>query len=65
MVNREKVVEGLELCAKRFCDSDCPYYRRSPMIGGACITALLEDVLILLKEQGKRINELEEKLRML
>ena len=50
MPDKDKVIKGLELCAERYCDSDCPYYRRSPTIGGTCTKELLADALALLKE---------------
>ena len=61
-MDREKVIKGLELCTKRFCDSDCPYYHRSPMIGGACITALQTDTLSLLKKQEEEIKEKNQRI---
>lgn len=66
MTDREKVKKGLECCTKGdACISDCPYFKEVPMTDGKCITALQADALALLKEQEKRIIELEGKLRLL
>lgn len=66
MADKEKVIKGLECCTKGdVCFSECPYFKEAPMTDGKCITALQADALALLKEQEKRINELEEKLRLL
>ena len=46
MIDREKVIKGLETCKStdKTC-SDCPYN------GEVCTTSLCDDVLTLLKEQ--------------
>lgn len=65
-MDREKVIKGLECCKNgEVCISDCPYFKEFPMIDGRCITALQADALAMLKEQEQKINELEEKLRLL
>ena len=53
MVDREKVIKGLECCTNNgvVCFSDCPYCKEFTMADGRCITALQADALALLKEQ--------------
>ena len=52
MINREKVIKGLECCTRgNTCISDCPYYKEVPMTDGRCITAVQADALAMLKEQ--------------
>ena len=65
MMDREKVIKGLE-CAigirgRKNCD-DCPYDNDFNCLG---CDIVLRDAIALLKEQEQRINELEEKLRLL
>lgn len=64
MADPEKAIKGLEHCAFGVSDTcyenDCPYYQSHD-----CTDELKNDILILLKEQGQTINELEEKLRLL
>lgn len=64
MVDREKIIKGLECCAKDNCTITdiCPYGKED---AGYCIERLCSDALALLKEQEARIRELEEKLRAL
>jgi hypothetical protein len=46
MINREKIIKGIDICLQRFhCGEDCPYHE----IG--CMEQLREDTLIILKEQ--------------
>lgn len=56
MVDREKVVEHLY---------DCLAASRPGNLWVFVRTAIVGDALELLKEQERRINELEEKLRLL
>ena len=52
MVDREKVIKGLECCTNgEVCMSDCPYFKDFPMTDGRCITIVQADALALLKEQ--------------
>lgn len=52
MLEREKVIKGLECCTKGSgCISDCPYFKKVPMTDGVCITMVQADALALLKEQ--------------
>ena len=53
MVDREKVIKGLECCTNNgvVCFSDCPYCKEFTMADGRCITALQADALALLKDQ--------------
>lgn len=62
MIDREKVIKGLEHCSEDGC-KECPYEQDCTMADG--FSELASDALALLKEQEKRINELEEKLRLL
>lgn len=52
MIDREKVIKGLECCTNgEVCFSDCPYFKEMAMADGRCITAVQADALELLKEQ--------------
>ena len=54
--NIKKVIKGLEICTTRPCYcTDCPYKKE------CCLDSqnVMEDAVILLKEQDKRIKELE------
>lgn len=56
MPDIEKVIKGLEICTTRPCYcTDCPYKKE------CCLDSqdVMEDALSLLKEQDKRIKELE------
>ena len=58
MIDREKVIKGLECCIKRDPDDkmrcgECPYE-------GACLNRLKADALALLKAQEPRVMTLEE-----
>ena len=50
MIDREKVIKGLECCAKDNCTITdiCPYGKED---AGSCIERLCADALALLKEQ--------------
>ena len=66
MTDRQNVIKGLECCATgNGCPSKCPYFEEAGITDGKCIAALQADALELLKESEKRINDLEEKLRLL
>ena len=64
MTDREKVIKGLECHLKELSVGkacfECPYCGDNP-----CEIQLITKALAMLKEQDKRINELEEKLRLL
>ena len=60
-MNRDEVNSGLEKCAAAECNEKCPYNG----INYGCRPKLMLDARELLKEQEQRINELEEKLRLL
>ena len=65
MVDRDKVIKGLEHCCDPDkCDAGCPYYKDYDDVYD-CMSKVAGDALELLKEQEQRINELEEKLRLL
>lgn len=57
MADREKVIRGLEACAR---DVGIMHCRECPYNGISCITPLLRDALALLKEQEARVMTLEE-----
>ena len=63
MVDREKVIKGLHCCSDTVGVNCiyCPY----DISDSDCTALMSMDVLELLKEKDKRINELEEKLRLL
>ena len=46
MVDRKKVIKGLETCSTGHCEVACPYYNTSQ-----CTRIILTDALELLKEQ--------------
>ena len=49
MINRQKVIKGIDICLQRFrCREDCPYYNYEKI---GCMEQLREDALALLKEQ--------------
>lgn len=67
MTDREKVIKGMRQHVEGSMFDrcgECPYYEFGKG-GFSCRDELLYDALALLKEQEKRINELEEKLRLL
>lgn len=55
MVDKEKVIKGLEICIKsidRDCPIDCPYHETCTKYEGRVVfQPLLRDTLALLKEQ--------------
>lgn len=53
MIDREKVIKGLEYCGKReFSCSGCPYYKdESPRTVEECLWRRIDEALALLKEQ--------------
>lgn len=63
MVDREKIIKGLECCAKDNCTITdiCPYGKED---AGYCIERLCSDALTLLKEQEERIETLESLRRI-
>lgn len=63
MIDREKVIKGLYAHGYRDCKS-CPYWG-SGENGKSLCTQLAREALALLKEQERRINELEDKLRLM
>ena len=57
MPDREKVIKGLEVCTSRPCYcTDCPYKANCYLDS----QEVMEDALILLKEQEPRVLTLEE-----
>lgn len=65
MVDREKVVKGLEICicfgnGTLYDCTGCPYDTKELLT--KCITKMQEDVLELLKEQAEHIDRLERDL---
>lgn len=55
MIDREKVIKGLELCeigsGDRCYEADCPYYEQG------CTESLKNNILALLKEQDSLIED--------
>lgn len=49
MIDREKVIKNLEICASGYCEG-CTYYKPGCLNLG-CLNRLKMDVLVLLKEQ--------------
>lgn len=64
MIDREKVINALELCANGCNDNGCIYLDEQNDKGGLtvcrCVDLLARDVLSLLKEQEARVMTLEE-----
>ena len=60
MIDREKVIKGLECCAKDNCTITdiCPYGKED---AGYCIERLCSDALALLKEQQKLIDDITQR----
>jgi hypothetical protein len=57
MADSEKVIKGLETCKSvDMTCSDCPYN------GEICTTSLCDDVLDLMNDQQRQIEELQERL---
>ena len=58
VIDREKVIKGLELCeigsGDRCYETECPYY------GQRCTEGLKKDILELLKEQEEEIERLKK-----
>lgn len=65
MADYEKVIKGLMVCVDRipgkYNCNECPY----EIDGNYCEINLAKDAITLLNDQKKKINELEEKLRLL
>ena len=59
MIDREKVIKGLEHCSEDGC-KDCPYESDCTMCDGFSILA--KDALALLKEESIPVSWLTEKL---
>ena len=57
MIDREKVIRGLE-CHAGVCSDSCPYYN----ITGFCFEELCRDSIAILKEQEGKIEQLEHDL---
>ena len=68
MIDREKVISGLQRCRlmnKVNCDK-CPYdYNGRGNGKSECTAELADDVLSLLKEQEKRIEDLQDIIAIL
>jgi len=63
MADREKVIKGLECCqysSKSHCDG-CPYVYENLCNTNDCTADLASDVLSLLKEQQKLIDEITQR----
>ncbi len=64
MPDREKVMQWLKTCVSG-CEEGCPYEYKNLVCRVECKADLMRDAVAMLKEQEQRINELEEKLRLL
>lgn len=67
-IDREKVIKGLECIAQKREPTanpckDCGYIDRPNY--AICVKDIASDAIVLLNEQEQRINELEEKLRLM
>lgn len=58
MVDRQKIIKGLECCKEACAIGGCPYWNGS-IIDGSCMLKLHADAISMLKEQ-----EPEEPIRM-
>lgn len=63
MTDREKTIKGLQCCAHTD-GTNCVYCPYGIEVED-CTALMSMDVLDLLKEQERRINELKEKLRLM
>lgn len=65
MMDREKVIKGLEHCRKTSCES-CPYNATDVKSSNpiCLIDEMLSDAIALLKEQQERIETLESLRRI-
>ena len=61
MVDREKVIEGLEHCSSGEGCRGCPYNKTES--GHACLFDCVRDALALLKEQEERIGVLTRAIK--
>jgi len=63
MINREKVIKGLELCLTGDASvcKDCPYEAECEATIGAGPSPLRHDALTLLKEQQKLIDDITQR----
>lgn len=57
MVDKEKVIKGLERCSKHD-DSEC---MQCPYFNGECTDDLMADALSLLKEQQELIDDITDR----
>ena len=67
MINKEKVIKGLELCLKTIdepdCRKECPYYEACQKYEGRVIfQPLMRDTLTLLKEQEAKAGTWQWKI---
>ena len=60
MINREKVIKGLEYCTSNDGCKNCPYNPTEGVCGYTC----LQDALALLKEQEERVEPIAIKREM-
>lgn len=56
MIDREKVLKGLEICRLGHCDYKCPY----AVINVGCKNQLNDDAISIIKEQEPRILDWDE-----
>jgi len=69
MIDKEKVIKGLENCIKyidRACPIGCPYYEMCTKYEGRVVfQPVLRDAFKLLKEQDDKIRQLELALQIM
>ena len=54
MLDKEKVLKGLDICSSGFCKKECPYYRQEH-----CSRTIMIDAYALLIEQDDNAHELQ------
>lgn len=60
MIDRDKIMKGLECCKNWKCHSyECPYYTK----GLHCYQALREDVIRILEGKGEKEDEMPQVLQ--
>ena len=62
MIDREKVIKGLECCTdQRKSCTDCPYYSDEEIC--TAVFPMMEDALVLLKSDQTYLQKLTERLQ--
>ena len=55
MLDKEKVLKGLDICSSGFCKKECPYYREEH-----CSRTIMADAYTLLIEQEEKSEKAAE-----